>query len=67
MKAVRMSQGVIAHPVMESERGMCLAGHPLEAQAGAAMLAAGGNAVDAAVARITSYNVCYTKLLRFSV
>lgn len=49
MNAIRNSQNILAHPVMESKRGMCLGGHPLEAQAGAAMLEAGGNAVDAAV------------------
>lgn len=39
-----------AHPVLESERGLCAGGHPAEADAGAAMLAQGGTAVDAAVA-----------------
>jgi gamma-glutamyltranspeptidase len=37
-------------PVIMSERGMVVAGHPLASAAGAAMLRSGGNAMDAAVA-----------------
>ncbi|WP_137391147.1 gamma-glutamyltransferase family protein [Rhodoligotrophos defluvii] len=37
-------------PIVMSERGMVVAGHPRAAEAGAAMLRAGGNAMDAAVA-----------------
>ena len=33
-----------------SNRGICAAGHPLTAEAGAAVLRQGGNAVDAAIA-----------------
>ena len=54
---------------------MVVAPHHLAAQAGLRVLREGGNAVEAMVAaaatiaivyphRITSYNVCYTKLLR---
>ncbi len=40
----------------ESERGVVAAGHPLTAQAGARVLRAGGNAVDAAIAAmLTSF------------
>ena len=39
-----------AHPVKQSDAGVCAAGHPLEADAGRRMLDEGGNAVDAAVA-----------------
>lgn len=48
--ATRRSTGRRATPLLECEHGICAGGHPSEAEAGAAMLSAGGNAVDAAVA-----------------
>lgn len=47
---MRTSAGATAHPELVCERGVVAAGHRREAEAGAAMLEAGGNAVDAAVA-----------------
>ena len=42
---------MLAHrPVVMGERGMVVAGHPRAAEAGVAMLRAGGNAMDAAAA-----------------
>jgi gamma-glutamyltranspeptidase / glutathione hydrolase len=42
--------GIRAQPVVQSPRGMVVSGSSLASDAGAAILAAGGNAVDAAVA-----------------
>ncbi len=44
-------------PVVMGRNGMVCAGHPLAAQAGAAMLQKGGNAVDAAIATAAVLNV----------
>ncbi len=56
-------QGIIAMPICPpsvsyGERGMISAGHPAAAEAGAAVLQAGGNAVDAAVAGAAMLAVC---------
>jgi len=42
--------GAAHRPVVMGGRGMVVAGHPLAARAGSAILAAGGNAIDAAIA-----------------
>jgi len=47
---VRLSEPVQTRTEVASERGVVSAGHPLEAEAGARMLEAGGSAVDAVVA-----------------
>lgn len=44
-------------PVVLGQRGMVVAGHPLAARAGSAVLAAGGNAVDAAIATAAALGV----------
>src|SRR5438309_1381931 len=44
-------------PVVAARNGMVAAGHPLAAQAGVQVLAAGGNAVDAAIAVAAALNV----------
>lgn len=40
----------LSQPVVEASQGVCVAGHKLEAEAGATMLEQGGNAYDALVA-----------------
>jgi gamma-glutamyltranspeptidase/glutathione hydrolase len=40
----------LSQPVIEASQGVCVAGHKLEAEAGATMLEQGGNAYDALVA-----------------
>src|SRR6516225_805207 len=51
------SQMVMEVSKAESQLGVIAAGHPLTAQAGADVLHAGGNAVDAAVAAILASTV----------
>lgn len=56
----RSPHGAIAgsyRPVVAGRNGMVAAGHPLAAQAGIRILAAGGNAVDAAIAVAAVLNV----------
>ena len=50
--------GVIA------QKAMVVSAREEASQIGVEIMQKGGNAFDAMVARITSYNVCYTKLLR---
>src|SRR5687767_4855699 len=44
-------------PVVAARNGMVAAGHPLAAQAGVQILAAGGTAIDAAIAVAATLNV----------
>src|SRR5436305_8387682 len=44
-------------PAVAGRNGMVAAGHPLAAQAGGRILAAGGNAVDAGIAVAAALNV----------
>jgi gamma-glutamyltranspeptidase/glutathione hydrolase len=53
-------RGIIMHgrrPTISSTKGVVAAAHPLAAQAGAQMLAQGGNAFDAAAATAAALNV----------
>ena len=50
-------QGRAFRPTVSGSRGMVTAAHPLAAQAGQQVLAAGGNAVDAGVAVAAALNV----------
>ena len=50
-------RGTAHRPVVMGRRGMIVAGHPLAARAGSAVLAAGGNAIDAAIATAATLGV----------
>jgi gamma-glutamyltranspeptidase/glutathione hydrolase len=54
-----------ARPVIRGQRGVVAAGHPLAAEAGVAMLRAGGNAIDAGVAAVLVTNVVHHDLTSF--
>ncbi len=53
-------------PMVTARRHMCVAGHYLAAEAGAAMLEAGGNAVDAGVAAGIALGVVHSDQVQFS-
>ena len=53
-------------PMITARRHMCVAGHYLAAEAGAAMLEAGGNAVDAGVAAGIALGVVHSDQVQFS-
>lgn len=48
--AIQISEAIPAHSALTATRGMVTANHILAAQAGAQILARGGNAIDAAIA-----------------
>jgi gamma-glutamyltranspeptidase/glutathione hydrolase len=50
---------------MNGTRGVVAAGHPLTAEAGAAVLREGGNAVDAAICAVLTSFVCESQLTGF--
>lgn len=52
-------------PETSSSRGVVAAGHPATAEAGAAILREGGNAVDAAIAAVLTSFVCESPLTGF--
>ena len=53
-------------PMVTARRHMCVAGHYLAAEAGAAMLEAGGNAIDAGVAAGVALGVVHSDQVQFS-
>ena len=53
-------------PMVMARRHMCVAGHYLATEAGAAMLEAGGNAVDAGVAAGIALGVVHSDQVQFS-
>ena len=53
-------------PMVTARRHMCVAGHYLATEAGAAMLDAGGNAVDAGVAAGIALGVVHSDQVQFS-
>ncbi len=53
-------------PMVTARRHMCVAGHYLAAEAGAAMLEAGGNAIDAGVAAGIALGVVHSDQVQFS-
>ena len=53
-------------PMVTARRHMCVAGHYLATEAGMAMLAAGGNAVDAGVAAGIALGVVHSDQVQFS-